>query len=57
MAARSFLNEYNVKYIIVGQLEQAEYAGPGLDKFVQYNGKLWNSVYRDGDTVIYQVLP
>jgi len=57
VAARSFLNEYNVKYIIVGQLEQAEYAGPGLDKFVQYNGKLWNSVYRDGDTVIYQVLP
>jgi len=55
-AARSFLNEYNVKYIIVGQLEQAEYAGPGLDKFVQYNGKLWNSVYHDGDTSIYQVI-
>jgi uncharacterized membrane protein len=55
-AARSFLNEYNVKYIIVGQLEQAEYAGPGLDKFVQYNGKLWNSVYHDGNTSIYQVI-
>jgi YYY domain-containing protein len=56
-AARAFLDEYNVKYIIVGQLERAEYAGPGLDKFVQYNGQLWNSVYRDGDTVVYQVLP
>jgi uncharacterized membrane protein len=56
-AARAFLAEYNVKYIIVGQLEQAEYQGLGLDKFVQYDGKLWNSVYRDGNTVIYQVLP
>jgi YYY domain-containing protein len=56
-AARDFLGKYQVRYIIVGQLERAEYPGAGLDKFEQYNGKLWNSVYRDGDTVIYQVLP
>ncbi len=55
-AAQAFLKEYNVKYIIVGQLERAEYPGPGLEKFEQYNGKLWNAVYRDGDTAIYQVL-
>ena len=56
-AALAFLKEYNVKYIVVGQLEHAEYAGPGLDKFEAQNGQLWNTVYRDGDTVIYQVHP
>jgi YYY domain-containing protein len=56
-SALAFLKEYNVKYIIVGQLERAEYAGPGLDKFESQNGKLWNSVYREGNTVIYQVNP
>ncbi len=55
-AARAFLREYNVKYIVVGQLERAEYAGAGLDKFEQYNGVLWKAVYREDDTVIYQVL-
>ncbi|HTP00667.1 MAG TPA: DUF2298 domain-containing protein [Anaerolineales bacterium] len=56
-AAREFLTKYNVKYIVDGQLEQAEYKGPGLFKFGQYDGKLWNAVYRDDGTVIYQVLP
>ncbi|MCL5612133.1 MAG: DUF2298 domain-containing protein, partial [Chloroflexi bacterium] len=56
-AARDFLKKYNVKYIIVGQLERLEYPGPGINKFEQYNGQLWNSAYRDGDTVIYQVNP
>jgi len=46
-----------VKYIILGQLERAEYKSTGLDKFEAQNGKLWNSVYHDGDTVIYQVNP
>ncbi len=68
-AARAFLSKYNIRYIIVGQLERAKYApgapggfvqagGPdGLAKFDQYNGALWKEVYRSGDTVIYQVLP
>ena len=55
-AVKAFLQKYDVKYIVVGQLEMAEYPGAGLDKFVQYNGKLWNSVYHDGDTSIYQVI-
>jgi len=66
-AACDFLNKYNVRYIIVGQLERAKYAsgapnGPvpegapdGLLKFDQYSGTLWNEVYRDGQTVIYEV--
>ena len=66
-ATRNFLSKYNVRYIIVGQLERAKYTpgapnGPvlagepnGLLKFDQYNGSLWNEVYRDGQTVIYEV--
>jgi YYY domain-containing protein len=55
--AEDFLKRYNVRYIIVGQLERAEYAGPGLSKFVQYDGRLWDAVYQNGDTTIYQVRP
>jgi len=54
---RSFLTRYNVKYIIVGQVERAVYPGPGLDKFEQQDGVLWREVFRTGDTVIYEVLP
>ena len=54
-AALEFLRKYNVKYIIDGQLEHNQYPGPGLDKFPAENGILWDEVYRDGDTVIYQV--
>jgi YYY domain-containing protein len=56
-AALAFLKKYDVKYIILGQLENAEYKGAGLDKFEARNGQLWNAVYRDGNTVIYQVNP
>jgi len=68
-AALTFLHKYNVRYIIVGQLERAKYApetpgGPvpggepnGLVKFETYNGVLWHEVYRDGKTVIYEVNP
>ena len=56
-AVRAFLKKYDVRYIVVGQLERAEYPGAGLDKFEEQNGRLWNSVYRDEGTVIYQVLP
>jgi uncharacterized membrane protein len=66
-AAQAFLTRYNVRYIIVGQLERAKYApgapggpapagGPdGLLKFDANNNALWQVVYRDGQTVIYQV--
>jgi uncharacterized membrane protein len=54
--AVSFLKTYKVKYIIVGQMEHAYYAGDGLNKFDQYNGKYWKEVYREQDTVIYEVI-
>ena len=46
--AEDFLKRYNVRYIIVGQLERAEYPGAGLLKFVHFDGQLWDAVYRDG---------
>jgi uncharacterized membrane protein len=54
-AVKQFLNMYQVKYIVVGQLEQVTYPGPGLDKFPAFVGNLWNEVYRDKNTVIYEV--
>ncbi len=68
-ASLNFIHKYNVRYIIVGQLERAKYkpggtfnltpaGGPdGLAKFELYNGKYWHAVYRDGTTVIYEVNP
>ncbi|HWQ46017.1 MAG TPA: DUF2298 domain-containing protein [Longilinea sp.] len=53
----NFLTQYQVRYIIVGQLERAEYAIPADNIFEAWNGELWTEVYRDGDTVIYEVLP
>jgi YYY domain-containing protein len=53
--AVDFLNRYHVRYIIVGQLERAFYTPDGLAKFELWNGQFWHEVYRDGQTVIYQV--
>jgi YYY domain-containing protein len=52
----SFLKKYNVKYIIVGQLEEAYYPGDGLKKFTQYNGTYWKEVFQEKNTTIYEVL-
>ncbi len=66
--ALDFLEKYNVRYIVVGQLERATYGAAGLEKFETYNGystsagcstsagSLWCEVYRNGETVIYEVL-
>jgi YYY domain-containing protein len=61
-AALAFLKKYQVKYIIVGQLERNTYLpiAPGLDglaKFKEYKGKYWKAVYRDAETMIYEVIP
>lgn len=54
--AESFLRKYNVRYIIVGRLEQAYYSAEGLSKFPAWNGVVWNEVYQDGGTSIYEVI-
>lgn len=53
--AEAFLRQYNVEYIILGQLERIYYDGPGLGKFAEFEGVLWDKVYEEGQTVIYQV--
>jgi YYY domain-containing protein len=55
VVAQSFLQMFNVRYIIVGQYERAMYGPLGLIKFEEWNGRLWDEVYRDGATVIYRV--
>ena len=58
----SFLKKYQVKYIIVGQLERnytpiLDGIPDGLAKFHQFKGLYWNAVYQDANTTIYEVLP
>lgn len=60
--ALAFLKKYEVKYIIVGQLERNIYpavpdAPDGLAKFPQYEGQYWSVVYQDANTTIYEVKP
>ena len=59
--ARAFLKNYQVKYIVVGQLERNIYpivegVPDGLAKFEQYDGRYWREVYRVSDTAIYEVI-
>lgn len=56
-AALQFLKRYGVQYIVVGQLERAEYPPEGIAKFAAQDGKLWLAVYSAADTVIYKVMP
>ncbi len=51
-----FLHKYDVRYVVFGQLEQAKYQGPGLLKFEAMEDVLWREVFRDRDTIIYEVL-
>lgn len=51
-----FLRQYEVEYIVVGQLERAYYAGEGIGKFDLWESDLWTQVYRSMDTTIYRVL-
>lgn len=53
--AVQILEKYNVRYIIVGQVERAYYLAESLLKFELYDGVYWTEVYRDGQTVIYEV--
>jgi uncharacterized membrane protein len=55
--ARDFLDKYDVRYIVVGQLEDIYYDEDGLRKFERFEGNDWKMVYQDMDTTIYEVLP
>ncbi|MBM3137695.1 MAG: hypothetical protein FJZ98_05860, partial [Chloroflexi bacterium] len=53
--AKGFLDRYDVKYVILGQLEKAVYPAEGLAKFAEFSGKLWDVVYEAADTRIFQI--
>ena len=55
-SASAFLEKYDVRYIVVGQLERAAYSPEGIAKFERLNGRTWQEVYRDGNTAIYEVI-
>jgi YYY domain-containing protein len=52
--ALEFLEKYEVSYIILGQLERAKYLPEGIAKFEQGEGDLWQVVYSNQETTIYQ---
>ena len=52
----AFLEKYDVRYIVVGQLERAAYTPEGIAKFERLNDKYWHEVYHDGNTAIYEVI-
>ncbi len=54
--AAQFVRRYGVKYIYMGQLEKLYYPGPGLDKFEQQRGRLWDLVYENDEVRIYRVI-
>jgi YYY domain-containing protein len=55
--ARDFLRKYNVRYIVVGQLERSFYSAEGLEKFeaMVRSGEL-KRVFSVGQTAIYEVV-
>jgi uncharacterized membrane protein len=54
--AREFLEKYQVSYIILGQLEKANYDPQGIAKFWAGEGIYWKTVYQDQDTTIFESL-
>ena len=53
--AQAFLAKYNVKYIIVGQMERGMYSKEGISKFAAQEGVLWDRIYSEESTEIYRV--
>jgi YYY domain-containing protein len=55
-AADAFLRKYEVKYVIVGQLEQLYYPKQGLAKFQAMAGRELDLVYKNDKVQIYKVV-
>lgn len=53
---KNIVDKYQIKYIYIGELETAYYQSEGLAKFNQLNGNYLKLIYRNNDTIIYQVI-
>lgn len=49
--ARRLLDEYRVRYVFVGSLEEKDYSEAALAKF----SRLGTPVFRSGKTVVYEL--
>jgi uncharacterized membrane protein len=49
------LKRYDVRYVIVGEVERAYYPAAGLAKFERYDGTHWDLVYENPQVRIYLV--
>jgi YYY domain-containing protein len=50
------INQYDIRYIVVGQLERSLFTKDQLAKFEEQEGRLWNKVFSYQQTAIYQVI-
>jgi uncharacterized membrane protein len=55
--AQLILDKYNVRYVILGEVEQLYYPGPGLENIQDGLGGMLQKVFEYGGTQIYEVLP
>ena len=54
--ALEILDEYDVAYVMVGQIERSSYTALGLSKFTEMEGQSLEVVFSQGNTVIYKVI-
>ena len=59
LLADELLQQYQIEYIVVGQLERIYYDGPGLDKFdtMEQLGQLRRVYDNRGGVLIFRILP
>lgn len=55
--ARDFLNQYEVRYVYVGELERRTYPADGIAKFDDMDDIGLTPVYTDGSVTIYEYSP
>jgi len=55
--ALAMIRKYDIRYIIVGDLERIYYQPNGLAKFEKFDGVYWKKVFQEGDSIIYEVIP
>jgi uncharacterized membrane protein len=50
------INQYDIRYIVVGQLERSLFTEGQLAKFEEQEGRFWKKVFNYQQTAIYQVI-